>query len=477
MVCYQCGVRLSEHDFCTGCGADVALYKKLLSASNRLYNEALEKAGVRDLAGAVSVLKQSLKYNKNNIKARNLLGLCYFETGEAVSALSEWVISKNIRPAKNIADDYISMIQTNQTRLDTINSTIKKYNQALAYCYQDSRDLAIIQLKKVLSYNPKYVRAHQLLALLYIGEEEWNLAKNELLKCNEIDANNTITLRYLQEVNRMMMPEDMVKGSGKNKAADDIVRYQSGNETIIQPGRSRDFRIFSTLFNIGIGIAIGVAIAVSLVLPGRLKQAQSNHADQIRIISEEMDIKTAAINALEQREKRLLDENENLTAELNEIRSVPLSSETSDNLLQVAALYILGPPEDDDDEISQIERIAAYMDGVSLDELTYGDPAFKILYDSIIAVIGKELGDLCYETGYGFYRIEEFASAIPHLLRAFQYDPENGEALWNLANAYEQNNEIDKAKEAYAQVIEFFPDTDKARRADARLVEINITGA
>ena len=475
MVCYQCGVRLSEHDFCTGCGADVALYKKLLSTSNRLYNEALEKAGVRDLGGAVNVLKQSLKYNKNNIKARNLLGLCYFELGEVVSALSEWVISKNIRPEKNIAGDYIQMIQANQTRLDTINSTIKKYNQALAYCYQDSHDLAIIQLKKVLSYNPKYVRAHQLLALLYISEEEWNLAKNELLKCNEIDTNNTITLRYLKEVSRMMMPEDVAKGNGRNKGSDDVVRYQSGNETIIQPGRSRDFRILSTLFNLAIGASIGVAVTVSLILPAQLKQAQNMHDAKIREIGEERDAKTATINELDQQIKRLLAENETLGDELDEYRNAPLSIETSDNLLLAAATYILGPSEDDE-EITSIERIAYYMDAISREELDDGNPALKALYESIIFVVGKELGDLCYEIGFDYYRNEEFASAIPHLLRAFQYDAENGEALWNLAGAYEQNGEMDKAKETYAKVITYFPDTDKARKSDDRLVEINLAG-
>ena len=169
MVCYKCGCRLSEHDFCTACGADVALYKRILSASNRLYNDGLEKASVRDLSGAIVSLRQSLKFNKNNIDARNLLGLVYFEIGEAVAALKEWVISDNIRPKKNIAADYIEMIQANQTRLSSINETIKKYNQALMYCNQDSIDLAVIQLKKVLSNSPKYVRAHQLLALLYIN--------------------------------------------------------------------------------------------------------------------------------------------------------------------------------------------------------------------------------------------------------------------------------------------------------------------
>ena len=71
MKCYVCGNRLSEKDFCTSCGADVSVYKRILKMSNRLYNDGLEKANVRDLSGAVVSLRQSLKYNKRNIEARN----------------------------------------------------------------------------------------------------------------------------------------------------------------------------------------------------------------------------------------------------------------------------------------------------------------------------------------------------------------------------------------------------------------------
>ena len=176
MFCYNCGCQLSEHNFCTACGADVSMYKRIMFVSNMYYNDGLEKAGVRDLTGAITSLRQSLKFNKNNIDARNLLGLVYFETGEVVAALSEWVISKNLRPEKNIADDYIKRLQSNSARLDSINQTIKKYNQAYAYCLQDSKDLAIIQLKKVLSLNPRFIRAHQLLALLYMDSEQWERA-------------------------------------------------------------------------------------------------------------------------------------------------------------------------------------------------------------------------------------------------------------------------------------------------------------
>ncbi len=169
MKCYKCGAELmAEHDVGPACRADVSAYKRILGISNRFYNDGLEKARERDLTGAINDLRSSLKFNKLNIEARNLLGLVYFESGEVVAALSEWVISKNLLPKMNIADDYISMIQTNQVRLETINQTIKKYNQALAYCNQDALDLAVIQLKKVITLNPNFIRARQLLALLYI---------------------------------------------------------------------------------------------------------------------------------------------------------------------------------------------------------------------------------------------------------------------------------------------------------------------
>lgn len=75
--------------------------------------------------GAIDLLKRSLKFNKLNVQARNLLGLVYFETGEAVAALSEWIISKNIMPENNIASEYIERLQQNANKLDVINQTIK----------------------------------------------------------------------------------------------------------------------------------------------------------------------------------------------------------------------------------------------------------------------------------------------------------------------------------------------------------------
>ena len=143
-------------------------YNKIIRLSNTLYNNALEKARVRDLSGAAETLRKSLRFYKANIPARNLLGLVYYEMGEVVDALSEWVISRSLQPEDNPAEQYLEAIQSNRSRLSSVNQTIKKYNQALLYCQQKSSDLAIIQLKKILSANPGLIKGHQLLALFLV---------------------------------------------------------------------------------------------------------------------------------------------------------------------------------------------------------------------------------------------------------------------------------------------------------------------
>lgn len=468
MICYQCGCSLSEHDFCTNCGADVALYKKIIYISNRFYNEGLERANVRDLTGAITSLRQSLKFNKNNVEARNLLGLVYFETGEVVAALSEWVISKNLRPKKNIADDYIDMIQTNQNRLDIINQTIKKYNQALTYCNQDSLDLAVIQLKKVLSLNPKFIRAHQLLALLYINNEEWEKARKELIKCKEIDTNNIATQRYLKEVDEMLLPEEGVKQSSrKRQKPEDAVKYQSGNETIIQPVNIREGKGVTSLLNLGIGVIIGIAIAVFLILPARIQASRANIDEQLRKVSEMSDAKTATIDELQLQVTELTKANGDLQQNLEAYLGTDGKLRSVESLLKAADAYLTNPEE--------ITVVADYLEEIAPDEnedAADNSESFENLYNTLLALIGPGVAQAYYDDGYEAYRQENYEDAIPNLENAFKYDATNGDALYNLANSYYRTGEEEKASAAYRQVIELFPGTEKARKSEQFLEEM-----
>lgn len=466
MFCYNCGCQLSEHDFCTGCGADVVLYKKIICVSNMYYNEGLERASVRDLSGAIVSLRQSLKFNKSNVEARNLLGLVYFEMGEVVSALREWVISKNMRPEKNIADDYITRVQSNATRLDSINQTIKKYNQALIYCRQDSRDLAVIQLKKVLSMNPRFIHAHLLLALLYVDSERWERAERELKKCIDVDRNNTQALRYLKEVELMLAPEENVKQPSKHKR-DEAVRYRSDNEIIIQPLNVKEPKKggVSTLVNIGIGLVIGVAAMYFLVVPAVQSNAKHDAQENIARISGESDAKTVQIQELEARIASLQGEYNDLQQELDGYTGDSGTLQAINSLLRVATTYLDNP----DDLMATAADLEGIEQNVVLEETS---EEFQALYQKILTTIGPELSETYYSEGYEAYRTGDFPAAIESLGRAVYYDADNMDGWFYLGQAYRQNEDSEKAVETFEQVVERFPGTGSAQRAQKAIDEL-----
>lgn len=472
MICYQCGCTLSEHNFCTNCGVDVSIYKKVLKISNNFYNEGLEKAAVRDLTGAIQSLRQSLKFNKNNVEARNLLGLVYFETGEVVAALSEWVISKNLRPKKNIADDYIDMVQSNPTRLDTINKTIKKYNQALLYCHQESKDLAIIQLKKVLSLNPRYIRAHQLLALLYIDAEDWQKAERELLRCEQIDVGNITTKRYLKEVTLMLHPEETEDAKTpkkkKKEAPEEVFRYQSGNETIIQPLDVKEPKgvSFSAILYLLIGLAIGVAMTVFLILPARIQAVRDSNSEELRTVSEQLASESATTNELQQKLETLQRENSDLYTEMEAYVGTDGTIETMDKMLSAVNDYLKAPED--------VGQVASYLESIQNEVvLTETSESFQAVYQSLLEAVGPSVAKEYYEDGMAAYRQEVYADAIQNLEKAYIYDAGNIDVVYNLANAYYRNGDYENAAIYYQKVIDNFPNTERANRSADYMEEIN----
>lgn len=457
MFCYNCGCHLSEHNFCTSCGVDVGQYKKVMYSANKYYNDGLAKAKVRDLSGAIVSLRQCLKFNKNHIEARNLLGLVYFEMGEVVAALSEWVISKNLQPEKNIADDYISRVQSNGSRLESINQTIKKYNLALAYCKQDSKDLAVIQLKKVLSLNTKFVRAHQLLALLYIDSEQWEKAKRELNKCMDIDRNNTITLSYMREVDDMLAPDE--NGRSMKKKNDEAVRFQSDNEMIIQPTHfSEPSRGGAgTLLNIVLGLLIGIAAMYFLVIPSVKTNVQKDMQAKVTDISNQVDAKNSTITQLESQVSELEESVQRLSKELEAYAGTDGTMKNMENLLQAANLCL-----SQQDYVQAAELLEQIRTEAVLVETSQ---SFQDLYQALFTMVGPQVSVLFYDEAHALYESKDYEAAIPLFEKTIIYDESHSYAWYYLAQSYRHTEAVEKAVEAYNKVIELVPDSDRASRA------------
>lgn len=429
-------------------------YNKIIRLSNTLYNLGLEKAKVRDLSGAAECLRKSLRFYKANTQARNLLGLVYFEMGETVDALSEWVISRSLQPEDNPAEQYLNSIQSNRNKLNAINQTIKKYNQALMYCQQGSQDLAIIQLKKVLSLNPQLVKAHQLLALLYMEEGKFEQAKKELRAAGRIDANNTVTLRYLKEANMHILGEQpSQKNSRKEK--EETVAYQSGNETIIQPNNFKDNSAVMTIINIVVGIIIGAAVTFFLIIPG-IKQNSDSDAKKAEVeANNTLATKNQEIKKLESSIAELEKQIEDMK---NEFQSSQTAADSYDKLL---AGY--------NELVAQnIEAAGNYLSEVNPDLLSESSRA---IYESVNAQVNQQYIGTVYQQAMQAYNTQDYQAAVTEFEKVvkIEEDYDNGNAIYYLAQSYRKIEDLPNAKKYYQKMVELHPNTERARTSQTYL--------
>ena len=373
MNCMNCGAFLTDMDldYCPNCGYNVLIQKKVDYLSKIFYNQGLEKASIRDLSGAIACLKQSLMYDKRNIRARNLLGLVYFETGEVVSALSEWVISKNLQPTRNLASEYINKLQANPNKLAAINETIKKYNHALMLCREGHEDMAAIQLRKILTQNSKLIKGYHLLALIQMKNGEWNKARRILKKAARIDKTNTTTLRFLREVDEQTgvttRLEKKMKGLFRSGTKENPDTDILGSERVAQPTVYREHSKVSVFFILMAGIAAGAVAFWLLAVPAIRQGIYQEANQQIVQYSESLASQGAELTKAQGEAKESGDTVESVTQELTTEQA---KSESYQALLQAYTYY----------QQQNLDEAAVEIQKVHVDVLT---DSMKSVYTTI----------------------------------------------------------------------------------------------
>ena len=463
MKCIYCGAGSQTEEYCRICRADLTIVRRIIRISNLLYNQGLEKAQVRDLSGAISCLKRSLKFNKENTDARNLLGLCYFETGEVVNALVEWVISNNMNSRDNLASSYIKTLQSSKMRLDQYNTAIRKYNQSLTYLKQGNEDMALMQLRKVISQNPKFVRAYQLLALEYMHTEQWERARSLLKKAARIDNTNTTTLRYLTHVEettgktslfgRRSRPK--VERSAPSKEDEQqespreiALRYVSGNDVIIAPTTFRDSSTVATFINIMLGILLGAAIVWFLTVPAIRQGANDKANKQVSDANTSLATVTATVQDLQD---EVDSANANTDTAKKEAQSANERVASYTELLKVADLYVKG---------DQTKTVAA-LGELNGDDF---DSEGKQLYDDLTAMVGDALFNQYYTEGTSAYVAGNYQEAAKQLQMAIDSDAEGKseryyDALYYLGFAYMNAGDSARADEVFKKYQDKYPDS------------------
>ncbi len=348
VLCPHCGAQVRKNGYCSECYLPLSMLKKAQNTSNYYYNIGYDRASARDLSGAIESLLQALRYNKRNVPARNLLGLIYYEMGEAVQAMSEWVMSINYQRENNLATKYLKELKKDPARLESVDQLARKFNMAIQYAHSEDYDLAILQLKSALSDNPHFVKGYLLLALLYIGTDNYEKARVTLRRVLKIDKANSLAVHYLREMgdteeNIIEMRKQNVDNDGllDDDYLEEIVVTEDGrapkkvekknlfqeikakkDTSVVRTGQFGQVSLakYSGLYML-LGLVFGVLLFSFFILPGQKKKLRLENEQLIKTYSEELAGKNSTINSLSA-------EVDNLTKQIDTLQNGAAQGET-----------------------------------------------------------------------------------------------------------------------------------------------------
>lgn len=436
--------------------------------SRSYYNQGLDMAQIRDLSGAVDKLRISLQFNKNNIQARNLLGLVYYETGEAVSALSEWVISANLRSAGNDAAYFIQNLRSDPKHLEQLNQTIRQYNEALRSCREGNDDIAAVELRKIVSRNPKLVSAYLLLALIEIKDGKYSHARRMLKRVLRIDRVNPSALRYLREIDEAtgttttmdIRTRDRRRGRKKNENPDEDLQQNAA----VRQAAFRERPAYLTLVNVLFGVLIGIAGAAFVVGPAVRKSLSESTNSRITEYTTTIAAQQSKINDLQQ---QVDDSTSSVSSAKDQVADLQSTEQSYDNLLQAYVDYQNGDYESAGDAFAKVDNSLLSTEASEI-------------YDSIKSDLQSQAYSSYVTQGQTAFYQENWKDAVSYLEKALALTDssdaaDNYEVMNLLAQAYAKNGDTDKAIAEYQAIINANPDTRRAEYAEYAITELGGT--
>lgn len=416
--------------------------------ANAYYNQGLALARQRDLTGAAAALKKSLRFDKFQTDARNLLGLIYLEIGEAGSALCQWVISLNLQEQDNLAEEYLQRVQGSGGYLETADQAAKKYNQALVYAQNENEDLAVLLLMRMLDDFPNYVKAQELLALLYIRHEDYIKAGRCLYQVLKVDCYNPTAQRYMAVAKHNTGKAEVEKRKLKNAFS----HRQMQDDDIIIPPSYKENTGWQSVMNILVGLILGVAVVYFLIMPAKQEAMNALHNKEQLANLEQINQKSLEIDSL-----------------MQQLEDAKKAQEAAEGSLEAMEA-------DSGGVISQYQNMVKLLEAYRAEDaktaaVLYTSMDMSVLTDGVlnqtVAWIQQDMSEngwktllsmgdeaMSQESGAGA------SQAIDYYNRSLQIHPDNAEVIYKLGLAYEAAGDKDKANEYFGEIIMNYPDSE-----------------
>jgi len=451
MQCPNCEKEYKKGTICPACNMDEVLFTGTVRLSDKLYNKGLVKLNNGDLTQGIELLTRSVAVNKNNVPARNLLGLALFEIGYVGDALKHWVISQSLLKENNPAHQYVEEARKNSRALESLNDSVVKYNQALTYLKQKSDDLAIIQLKRAVELNPRFVDALNLLALCHLIQNDRDKAAAAAERVLAVDIQNTVALNYLSIIAPNRAKQDTRKAQSRTGARQpSSCRRSTGysRPAPVHEKRPRTFR-FDIILALVLGAACSFAVVYILVFPTIHRQNEQQLQELRNDLAAASDARDEAtlqhLAAIAEIEEGLGEQQDEIDRHLAEL-------DRQDNIIrfhQVESLYRDGQLRESIDSLEHIDILGLPPDlRVRASEMQ----------DAIYPVLFIQYRD----AGIAASNASDYPLAMVQFENALRFEteesPRTATFLFALASLYEMDEvRHPEARELITELRERFP--------------------
>lgn len=428
--------------------------RRLEQISNGYYNLGLSLAKERNLSSALNALSISLGLNKKNTDARNLYGLIQFEMGEETKALISWVISININPINNPAQNYLQKLRNKSAYLEKSQDAISKYNKAISQIKTVNYDMARITLKQAVDIRPHFVKAMLALALLDIREGKSSEAKKLLDNVLAIDRFNTKAITYLEEMKPLTEKKARkeklsVIGSPVKKEK----HVENMNNGMPVTEIYKNYSGMFTAINVGIGLIVGACAMVFLYMPTMKVSLNNAHNKEIVAISQQLNDVNLAMEGLK-------SENESLNEQVNKLTEVNNTSTENMNYKLLQYVYFLGLIKEYNTK--NYTRAAEIFSNLDVGQLTDVDNGLGISVTGTFAEMAPKMREegpkLLLKVADGLNKSGDFAGAIGYYDAALRISPDYVEAKYKKALAYKTMGDVDTANNLFTEIITNYPD-------------------
>ena len=243
----------------------------------------------------------------------------------ADNSYAYYIFPKDQEELRDKVDEQLKELKKDPARLESVDQLARKFNMAIQYAHSEDYDLSILQLKSALSDNPHFVKGYLLLALLYIGTDNYEKARVTLRRVLKIDKANSLAVHYLREMgdteeNIIEMRKQNVDNDGllDDDYLEEIVVTEDGrapkkiekknlfqeikakkDTSVVRTGQFGQVSLakYSGLYML-LGLVFGVLLFSFFILPGQKKKLRVENEQLIKTYSEELAGKNSTINSL-----------------------------------------------------------------------------------------------------------------------------------------------------------------------------------